>query len=90
MFRRCNEKKKTQALQEKQELVKYWKQDIEDYKKKSYEEMTKQVRETGIITFTDDQKDILRAVIKTLNKDATDEISSVVNTVDLSDHIYMN
>lgn len=58
-----NDMAKTESLKEKQQLIKQWQKDIEEYKQKAIEEANKQLKETGLLTFTPDQKDIVEAAV---------------------------
>lgn len=53
-----NKEYREESLEAKKKLIKLWQQDIDEYKQKAIEETKKQLKETGLLTFTPDKKDI--------------------------------
>lgn len=83
---RQNDKKK--SLQNKQELTKLWKKDIEDYKQKAYADITKQLKENSIALFSDLDKEIIEEAVKNLYKELGEEAAKkaaeeAVNTIEI-------
>lgn len=80
-----NDIAKTESLKQKQQLIKQWQKDIEEYKQNAIEEAKEQLKKTGLLTFTPDQKDIVEAAVLQYlsSKGSTDlnDISDVENYV---------
>lgn len=81
-----NDKKK--SLQNKQELTKLWKKDIEDYKQKAYADITKQLKENSIALFSDLDKEIVEEAVKNLYKELGEEAAKkaaeeAVNSIEI-------
>ena len=76
------------SVSRKEKLLKLWKEDVEEYKKKAYKEARDQLRANGIAIFTDDQMRFLREVLKNIDKDMTDEeIEKAVNSINLTEYV---
>lgn len=54
---------KTESLRKKQQLIKQWQKDIEEYKQKAINDASEQLKETGILNFTNEQKSFIKDAI---------------------------